>query len=84
MIKNRIFSKNLKIVALDYFGEFTSKFIKAVDLVFINLPIWSLGLKEGLKKSKKIVYGMPYDEWKKKYQKEATKEQLDKFNAKKK
>jgi hypothetical protein len=26
------------------------------------------------------VYGMPYDEWKSKYQKEATAEQLEKFN----
>ncbi len=26
------------------------------------------------------VYGMPYDEWKSKYQKEATAEQLGKFN----
>ena len=26
------------------------------------------------------IYGMPYAEWKKKYQKEVTKDQLDKFN----
>ena len=29
--------------------------------------------------ARQIIYGMPYDEWKKKYQKEATKEQLDKL-----
>lgn len=34
--------------------------------------------------AREIVYGMPYNEWKKLYQKEATKEQLDKFNARKK
>ena len=28
-----------------------------------------------------LVYGMPYKEYKEKFQKEATKEQLDKFNA---
>jgi hypothetical protein len=31
-----------------------------------------------------LVYGMPYSEWKEKYQKEATKEQLEKFNSRKK
>ena len=34
--------------------------------------------------AREIVYGMHYSEWKKLYQKEATKEQLDKFNARKK
>ena len=32
-------------------------------------------------KSRELIYGMPYDEWKAKHQKEATKEQLEKFNA---
>ncbi len=32
--------------------------------------------------SRKIIYGMPYAEWKKKYQTEATKDQLNKFNEK--
>ena len=31
--------------------------------------------------ARELVYGMPYDEYKNKHQKEATKEQLDKFNA---
>ena len=31
--------------------------------------------------SREIIYGMPQDDWKKKYQKEASKEQLDKFNS---
>ena len=30
--------------------------------------------------AREIIYGMPYIDWKKKYQKEATKEQLDKLN----
>ena len=33
-------------------------------------------------KSRELIYGMPYDEWKAKHQKEATKEQLDEFNNK--
>ncbi len=30
--------------------------------------------------AREIIYGMPYKDWKKKYQLEATKEQLDKLN----
>ena len=33
--------------------------------------------------ARKIVYGMPYSDWKSKYQKEASQEQLDEFNSKK-
>ena len=29
--------------------------------------------------ARNLVYGMPYDDWKKKYQTEATKEQLEKY-----
>jgi len=29
--------------------------------------------------ARELVYGMPYSEWKTKYQKEASKDQLDKF-----
>ena len=31
--------------------------------------------------ARELVYGMPYDEYKNKHQKEATKEQMEKFNA---
>ena len=31
--------------------------------------------------AREIVYGIPYSEWKSKYQKEASAEQLDKFKA---
>ena len=33
-------------------------------------------------KSRELIYGMPYDEWKGKNQKEATKEQLEKYKKK--
>tara|TARA_Y100000590_G_scaffold435517_1_gene555036 strand:+ start:5836 stop:6144 length:309 start_codon:yes stop_codon:yes gene_type:complete len=33
--------------------------------------------------ARNLIYGMPYSDWKKKYQKEATKDQLDKWNSKK-
>ena len=32
--------------------------------------------------ARKHIYGMPYSEWKERYQTEATKDQLDKFNEK--
>ena len=32
--------------------------------------------------SRELIYGMPYDEWKSKYQKEVTEEQLKDFNNK--
>ena len=32
--------------------------------------------------SRELVYGMPYDEWKSKYQKEATEGQIKEFNNK--
>ena len=34
----------------------------------------------GYEDAREIIYGMPYSEWKKKYQKKATKKQLDEFN----
>ena len=33
--------------------------------------------------AREIVYGMPYSDWKSKYQKEASQEQLEEFNSKK-
>ena len=32
--------------------------------------------------ARKLIYGMPYEDWKKKFQKAATKEQLQKFENK--
>ena len=32
--------------------------------------------------AREVIYGMPYSEWKEKYQKEATKEQLEKLKNK--
>tara|TARA_B100000575_G_scaffold232687_1_gene193978 strand:+ start:263 stop:562 length:300 start_codon:yes stop_codon:yes gene_type:complete len=42
------------------------------------------GIEISYDEAREIVYGMPYNTWKEKYQKEATKEQLDKFNSRKK
>ena len=39
-----------------------------------------LGDKLTYDEARELVYGMPYSEYKNKYQKEATKEQLEKFN----
>ena len=33
-------------------------------------------------RSRELVYGMPYDDWKSKYQKEATEEQIKEYNNK--
>lgn len=41
------------------------------------------GLEMSYDEAREIIYGMPYVEWKTKYQKDATQEQMDKFNSKK-
>jgi hypothetical protein len=40
------------------------------------------GVKVDYEQARELVYGMPYSEWKQKFQTEATPEQLAKFNAK--
>tara|TARA_B100000965_G_scaffold386989_1_gene389813 strand:+ start:347 stop:646 length:300 start_codon:yes stop_codon:yes gene_type:complete len=42
------------------------------------------GIEISYDEAREVVYGMPYNTWKEKYQKEATKEQLEKFNSRKK
>ncbi|MDC0482339.1 DUF1244 domain-containing protein [Gammaproteobacteria bacterium] len=42
------------------------------------------GMEISYEEARDLVYGMPYGQWKEKYQKEATKEQLEKFNSRKK
>ena len=42
------------------------------------------GLEVDYEQAREQVYGMPYSEWKDKFQKEATAEQLASFNANKK
>jgi len=37
------------------------------------------GITMDYNQAREIIYGMPYDEWKKKYQKEASPEQLEAF-----
>ena len=39
-------------------------------------------IKINYDEAREIIYGMPYSKWKEKYQLEATKEQLEKFNSK--
>ena len=41
------------------------------------------GQEINYEQAREIVYGMPYSEWKEKYQQEATPEQLAKFNENK-
>ena len=41
------------------------------------------GMEISYEEARDLVYGMPYRQWKEKYQKEATKEQLEKFNSRK-
>ena len=41
-----------------------------------------LGENISYNEARELVYGMPYEDYKERYQKEATKEQLDKFNEK--
>ena len=41
------------------------------------------GIDINYEDARNLIYGMPYSDWKKKYQKEATKDQLDKWNSKK-
>ena len=40
------------------------------------------GIEIEYESAREIIYGMPYAEWKKKYQKEATLEQLNKYKTK--
>ena len=42
-----------------------------------------IGKKISYDEARELIYGMPYAEYKQKYQKEATKEQLEKFNERK-
>ena len=42
-----------------------------------------IGEKLTYEEAREIIYGMPYSDYKVKYQKEATKEQLEKFNERK-
>ena len=68
--------------------------VKNIDLMNLSgfcrncLSKWYLAAAEkknislDYNQSRELVYGMPYDEWKSKYQKEATEEQIKEFNNK--
>ncbi|MDC6448301.1 DUF1244 domain-containing protein [Alphaproteobacteria bacterium] len=68
--------------------------VQNIDLMNLSgfcrncLSKWYLAAAEKRKinldydKSRELIYGMPYDEWKNKYQKDATKQQLEKYKKK--
>ena len=68
--------------------------VQNIDLMNLSgfcrncLSKWYLAAAEKKKitldynQSRELIYGMPYDEWKTKHQKEATKEQLEDFKNK--
>jgi hypothetical protein len=75
---------------INHFSERTD--VQNIDLMNLSgfcrncLSKWysaaaqELGEEVDYEQAREIVYGMPYAEWKSKYQTEATKEQLDAFN----
>ena len=78
---------------IKHFGERTD--VQNIDLMNLSgfcrncLSKWysaaaeERGLDVDYEQAREIVYGMPYAEWKSKYQKEATEEQLAAFNKNK-
>ena len=68
--------------------------VKNIDLMNLSgfcrncLSKWYLAAAEkknislDYNQSRELVYGMPYDDWKSKYQKEATEEQIKEYNNK--
>ena len=78
---------------IKHFGERTD--VQNIDLMNLSgfcrncLSKWysaaaqELGQTVDYEQAREIVYGMPYSEWKAKYQLEATEEQLAAFNDKK-
>ncbi len=78
---------------IKHFGERTD--VQNIDLMNLSgfcrncLSKWysaaaeERGLDVDYEQAREIVYGMPYAEWKSKYQKEATEEQLAAFNQNK-
>ena len=78
---------------IKHFGERTD--VQNIDLMNLSgfcrncLSKWysaaaeERGLDVDYEQAREIVYGMPYAEWKSKYQKEATEEQLAAFNENK-
>ena len=76
-LQNKVEVQNIDLMNLaDFCRNFLSKWYVA--------SAKEKGVEISYDDAIEIVYGMPYSEWKKLYQKEATKEQLDKFNARKK
>ena len=75
-LRERTDVKNIDLMNL---GGFCRNCLSKWYAKYANEMEYDLDYEE----SRKIIYGMPYDEWKEKYQTEATKDQLNKFNEKK-
>ena len=90
-VQNQIYTQVLKRLIL-HLQKRTD--VQNIDLMNLSgfcrncLSKWyvSAAEKEGIKvdyeDARKIIYGMSYSDWKTKYQKEATKEQLNQWNRK--
>ena len=88
-IKNELFAEVLKTL-VEHLQKRTD--VQNIDLMNLSgfcrncLSKWYVAAAENKNinisydDAREVIYGMPYKDWKKKYQKEATKEQIDKFN----
>ena len=74
-LQNRTDVQNIDLMNLSGFCRncLSKWYLAAAEKKNINLDY---------NQSRELIYGMPYDEWKAKHQKEATKEQLEDFNNK--
>ena len=74
-LQNRTEVQNIDLMNLSGFCRncLSKWYLAAAEKKNINLDY---------NQSRELIYGMPYDEWKAKHQKEATKEQLEDFNNK--
>ena len=91
-VQNQIYGKVLERLIL-HLRKRTD--VQNIDLMNLSgfcrncLSKWYLnaaekkGIKINYEEARAIIYGMPYSEWKSKYQTEANREQLDKWNKNK-
>ena len=90
-VQNQIYTQVLKRLILHLQKR---TYVQNIDLMNLSgfcrncLSKWYVseaetkGIKVDYEDARKIIYGMPYSDWKIKYQKEATKEQLNQWNRK--
>ena len=86
----------IKAKVLDHLIEHLQKRTDVQNIDLMNLSVFcrnclskwygkyssELGYDLDYEETRKIIYGMPYSDWKEKFQKEATAEQLQKFKDK--